>query len=63
VAAGPATHRDYHETVTRALGLDPVWDDKPAWTGQILADRARGWGWRPTVDLGAALAEVESGLR
>jgi nucleoside-diphosphate-sugar epimerase len=63
VAAGPATLRDYYATVTRALGVDPVWDDGPAWTGQIRADRARGWGWRPTVALDDALAEIESGLR
>jgi nucleoside-diphosphate-sugar epimerase len=41
VAAEPATSRDYYETVTGALGVDPVWDDGPAWTGRILADRAR----------------------
>jgi nucleoside-diphosphate-sugar epimerase len=63
VAAGPATHRDYYGTVARAVGVDPVWVDGPAWTGRILADRARGWGWRPTVDLTTALAEVEDGLR
>jgi nucleoside-diphosphate-sugar epimerase len=63
VAAGPATARDYYETVTRALGVEPVWDDGPAWTGQVLAGRARGWGWAPTVDLTRALAEVEAGLR
>lgn len=63
VAAGPATLRDYYETVTRVLDLDPVWDDAPAWTGQIRNDRARGWGWVPTVDLATALAEVDAGLR
>lgn len=63
VAAGPATVRDYHETVTHALGLDPVWDDTPAWTGQVLADRARNWGWTPTVDLATALAEIDAYLR
>lgn len=63
VAASPATVRDYHETVTGALGVDPVWDDVPAWTGQILAGRARGWGWTPTVDLTRALAEIDAGLR
>jgi 2-alkyl-3-oxoalkanoate reductase len=42
VAGGPATARDYVGTVSQALGLEPVWDDDlPAWTGQILADRAR----------------------
>ena len=63
VAAGPATARDYYETVTRALGVEPVWDDAPAWTGRILAERAQGWGWAPSVDLSRALAEIDEGLR
>jgi nucleoside-diphosphate-sugar epimerase len=63
VAAGPATIRDYVGTVTRGLGVDPVWDDNPAWTGQILTGRARGWGWSPTVELDEALTELERGLR
>jgi nucleoside-diphosphate-sugar epimerase len=63
VAAAPATARDYYETVTRALGVEPVWEDAPAWTGRILAGRAHGWGWSPTVDLTQALAEVSEGLR
>jgi nucleoside-diphosphate-sugar epimerase len=63
VAAGPATVRDYHETVTRALGVEPVWEDGPAWTGRILANRAHGWGWDPVVTLDQALAEIETGLR
>jgi nucleoside-diphosphate-sugar epimerase len=63
VAAGPATHRDYYGTVTGALGVEPVWEDGPAWTGRILARRAEGWGWSPTVDLARALAEIDAGLR
>jgi nucleoside-diphosphate-sugar epimerase len=63
VAAGPATVRSYHETVTAAVGVDPVWDDGPAWTGRLLAGRAHGWGWTPTIDLPRALAEIDSGLR
>jgi nucleoside-diphosphate-sugar epimerase len=63
VAADPATARDYYETVTRALGVEPVWDAAPAWTGRILADRARRWGWAPAVDLTQALAEIDEGLR
>ena len=63
VASGPATVREYYETVTRALGVDPVWDDEPAWTGRIRADRAHAWGWTPVVDLDQALAEVAAGLR
>ncbi len=63
VASGPATRRDYLGAVTSALGVEPTWDDEPAWTGQIRADRAHGWGWSPRVSLGAALAELQAGLR
>lgn len=63
VASGAATVRDYYEAVTGALGVTPVWDDGDAWTGRILADRARGWGWSPSVDLTTALDEVARGLR
>jgi 2-alkyl-3-oxoalkanoate reductase len=63
VAGEPATQRDYYGTVTEELGVEPVWVDEPAWTGRILADRARRWGWEPTVDLEQALAELAAGLR
>jgi len=63
VAAGAATFRDYFETVTRALGVEPIWDAEPAWTGHILAHRARRWGWAPTIELAEALAEIDEGLR
>lgn len=62
VAGGPATMRDYLGAVTEALGVEPAWDDKPAWTGQIRADRAQGWGWTPQVSLDDALAELKAGL-
>ena len=63
VAGGPAKQRDYYEVVTGAVGVDPVWEDGPAWTGRILSHRARAWGWAPTVDLPTALAEIDAGLR
>jgi len=63
VAGGPATLRDYYATVASAVGVEPVWDEGPAWTGQFLVDRARAWGWSPTVDLAQALGEIEEGLR
>jgi nucleoside-diphosphate-sugar epimerase len=63
VAAGPATARDYYETVTAAVGVEPVWEDGPGWTGRVLADRAHGWGWSPRVTLAQALAELAEGLR
>ena len=63
VAAGPATQRDYLGAVCEALRLETTWDEGPAWTGQILADRARRWGWAPRVDLASALEELKDGLR
>ena len=63
VAAGPATQRDYLGAVCEALRLETTWDEGPAWTGQILADRARRWGWTPRVDLASALEELKDGLR
>lgn len=62
VAGGPATQRDYFGTVTDALGIEPQWQDGPAWTGQIVADRARSWGWTPRVTLEQALDELRRGL-
>lgn len=63
VAGGPATDRDYYETVTAAVGVEPIWDDEPAWTGRILTDRAHAWGWAPQVGLAEALREISEGLR
>lgn len=63
VSGEPATQRDYLGTVTAALGLDATWDEGEAWTGRVLADRARGWGWSPQVSLESALAELAEGLR
>lgn len=62
VAAGPATSRDYYEAVSSALGVEPIWEDGPAWTGQIVADRAKKWGWTPRVDREAAMSEIAEGL-
>ncbi len=58
-----ATMRDYYETVTGALGIEPIWDDSPAWTGRFRSDRALAWGWTPEVSLAQALDELEVGLR
>jgi nucleoside-diphosphate-sugar epimerase len=63
VAGEPAELRDYYETVTGAIGVEPHWDDVPAWTGQFLVGRARKWGWTPGVELAQALTEVDEGLR
>jgi len=62
VAGEPATWRDYLGTVTDALGVAAEWTDEPVWTGQLLADRARGWGWAPRVSLAQALDELRQGL-
>ncbi|MGY1688107.1 NAD-dependent epimerase/dehydratase family protein [Geodermatophilus sp. SYSU D00867] len=62
VAGEPATWRDYLGTVTDALGVAPEWTDEPVWTGQLLTDRARRWGWVPRVGLAQALEELRRGL-
>ncbi|MBU2072882.1 MAG: NAD(P)-dependent oxidoreductase [Actinobacteria bacterium] len=61
-AAGASTFRHYLETVTSALGVEPTWDDGPAWQGSVVSERARAWGWRPEVTLEAAMAELVEGL-
>lgn len=63
VAAPPATQRDYYETACGAVGVVPVWDDGPAWTGRIVTTRAEDWGWLPRIRLAAALDEIATGLR
>ncbi|WP_369255226.1 NAD-dependent epimerase/dehydratase family protein [Geodermatophilus amargosae] len=62
VAGEPATWRDYLGSVTDALGVAPEWTDEPAWTGRLLTDRARRWGWTPRVGLAQALEELRRGL-
>ncbi|WP_336026798.1 NAD-dependent epimerase/dehydratase family protein [Geodermatophilus sp. FMUSA9-8] len=62
VAGEPATWRDYLGTVTGALGVEPEWTDEPVWTGRLLTDRARRWGWAPRVSLAEALEELREGL-
>jgi nucleoside-diphosphate-sugar epimerase len=62
VAGEPATWRDYVGTVTDALGIAPDWTDEPAWTGQLLTDRARRRGWVPQVSLAKAMEELRRGL-
>jgi nucleoside-diphosphate-sugar epimerase len=62
VAGGPADWRDYLGTVTQALGVDPQWHDEPVWTGRLVAERARRWGWEPATSLADALTEVRSNL-
>ncbi|WP_380166955.1 NAD-dependent epimerase/dehydratase family protein [Jannaschia sp. R86511] len=62
VAGEHATWRDYHGTVCEALGVEPEWTDEPVWTGRLVADRARRWGWTPRVNLAAAMAELRTGL-
>jgi nucleoside-diphosphate-sugar epimerase len=62
VAGEPATWRDYLGTVADALGVAPEWTEEPAWTGQLLTDRARRWGWTPRVSLAQAMDELRRGL-
>ena len=62
VAAPGGTWRDYLTAVCEAVGVEPVFVQGEAWTGQLVADRARSWGWRPQVALDQALAQLQAGL-
>jgi len=62
VAGEPATWGDYLGAVGEAVGSEPEWTDEPVWTGQLVTDRARRWGWTPRVGLEQALAELRQGL-
>ncbi|MGZ4509383.1 MAG: NAD-dependent epimerase/dehydratase family protein [Blastococcus sp.] len=62
VAGEPATWKNYVGAVTDALGVAPEWTDEPAWTGQLLTERAHRWGWVPRVSLAQATDELRSGL-
>jgi hypothetical protein len=62
VAADAATWRDYLGTVTDALGVASEWTDEPVWTGRLLTDRARRWGWAPRVALAQAVEELRQGI-
>jgi nucleoside-diphosphate-sugar epimerase len=62
VAGEPATWGDYLGAVGEATGIEPEWTDEPVWTGQLVTDRARRWGWTPRVGLDRALAELREGL-
>jgi len=62
VAASAAKARDYYGAVTAAWGVAPIWDDQPAWTGRLVADRARAWGWSPAVGFDEAMVELVTSL-
>ena len=47
----------------RPWGLEPVWEDGEAWTGQLAGDRARRWGWTPQMGLDDARPKGKAGLR
>ena len=63
VSAEHATQRDYLGTVCEALGVEPHWTDDEAWTGKMLGDRARRWGWQQQMSLQDALAELAEDVR
>lgn len=61
--SGNVPMRDYLEPVAGAMGVDPVWETRPAFGATLLADRARGWGWEPKVTFNDAMQELVDGLR
>lgn len=53
---------EYLAPVCEAVGVEPVWETRPGFRGELLADRARAWGWSPKVGFDDAMAELIDGL-
>lgn len=63
VATGRLTVREYAETVLGALGVEPNWTRGPVWTGEIVSERAREWGWTPAIGREQAFSELADNVR
>ncbi|WP_296137102.1 NAD(P)-dependent oxidoreductase [uncultured Tessaracoccus sp.] len=61
--AGNVPYREYLAPVAAAMGVEPEWERRPAFRAKLLANRARTWGWEPTVTFEAAMQELLDGLR
>lgn len=60
--SGTVAYREYLGPVCEALGVDPIWEQRPAFRAELLADRARSWGWAPKVSFEESMAELLDGL-
>lgn len=62
--SGNVTFGDYLAPVAEAVGVEPHWEHRDdAFRAKLLAERARAWGWAPTVTFEEAMAELLDGLR
>ncbi len=61
--AGNVPYREYLGPVAAAVGVEPEWEERPAFRANLLANRARAWGWEPTVTFEAAMQELLDDLR
>lgn len=61
--SGNVRMRDYLEPVCEAVGVEPRWETRQAFRASLLADRARNWGWNPTMSFDESMAELIGNLR
>lgn len=60
--SGCVPMREYLGPVARALGVEPVWERREAFSAGLLAERARAWGWSPRITFEEAMSELTTGL-
>lgn len=60
--SGTVAYREYLAPVCEALGVEPIWEERPAFRAELLAERARAWGWSPKVGFDEAMEELLDGL-
>lgn len=61
--SGNVPMRDYIAPVAAAVGVEPEWEQRPAFRAKLLANRAKAWGWQPKVTFEDAMQELVDGLR
>lgn len=61
--SGNVPLRDYLTQVAKAVGVEPLWETRPAFRAKLLAERARDWGWEPKVTFDDAMTELLDGLK
>lgn len=60
--SGTVPMGEYLGPVAHAVGVEPVWESREAFSARLLAERARAWGWSPRITFEEAMSEVTTGL-
>ncbi|MDO5501970.1 MAG: NAD(P)-dependent oxidoreductase [Actinomycetia bacterium] len=54
--------REYIGPVCAAVGVEPIWTEPRGFRADLVAERARSWGWTPKVTFEEAIDELLAGL-